>query len=28
LMQEHMNISDVLVHIEPYFKNQNHPFQN
>ena len=28
LMQEHMNISDVLVHIEPFFKNQNHPIQN
>ena len=28
LMQEHMNVSDVLVHIEPFFKNQNHPIQN
>jgi cation diffusion facilitator family transporter len=28
LMKEYSNISDVLVHIEPYFKNQNHPSKN
>jgi cation diffusion facilitator family transporter len=25
LMKENSNISDVLVHIEPYFKDRNHP---
>ena len=28
LMKENPNISDVLVHIEPYFNNRNHPNKN